>query len=241
MILVAGTFFWYFARAPAQLYDAASPGMTEANFLEVLRGCGEAEVKFRHGGGWTVLTHMAANHGAVAGLTVLMKMAMFHDWTEAAAALIERGCDVNEQKNDGLTALHIAGLFNHSETARVLLEHGADRTIKDKHGMTAADVARYQNHSDLAVYIDGALARPPRAARTSTFHPLSARGCQLRRRMGAYRGRRRRPGSAESSRPPRRHRPYSLRARPARQGTSRNPLVRRDGRQNAGRPRRGLR
>ena len=53
---------------------------------------------------------------------------------EAAAAITERGCDVNAKGNFGYTALHCAGAYNRRETARVLLERGADRTIKNKYG-----------------------------------------------------------------------------------------------------------
>ena len=88
-----------------------------------------------------------------------------YDWPEAAAAVIARGCEVNATIKQGFTALHLAGHNNRPETARVLLEHGADRTIKTKYGDTAADLARSKGNDDLAAYIDGAPARPPRAAR----------------------------------------------------------------------------
>ena len=132
-----------------RLYEAAADSKTEADFLEVLRGCGEAEVKYRDSNGWTVL----------------MKVADFHDWPAAITALVERGCDVNAtNKRAKDTALHYAANNNHREIARVLLEHGADRTAKDWKGNTPADDARSQDHPELALYIDGALARPPRTS-----------------------------------------------------------------------------
>ena len=91
--------------------------------------------------------------------SVLMMMAIDHDWPKAAAALIERGCDVNAQGDRGMTPLHCAGFENHRETARVLLERGADRTIKNKKGETAADLARTYGSADLAAYIEGAAAQ----------------------------------------------------------------------------------
>ena len=127
------------------LYSAAVAGTAEA-FQAKLARSSDAQVKYRDENGWTVL----------------FVMAMKHDWPELAAALIERGCDVNAKNKYGNTALHYAGGYNRRETARVLLEHGADRTIKNKKGETAADMARQNGHADLAAYIDGAHApRPP--------------------------------------------------------------------------------
>ena len=90
---------------------------------------------------------------------MLMRMAHHHDWPEAAAALIGRGCDVNATNaTNGYTALHYAGATNKRELVRVLLERGADRTIKltdgDFAGTTAADAARRNDHDDLAAAID---------------------------------------------------------------------------------------
>ena len=161
-------------QADRRLFKAALESETEEDFLRVLRGCGEAEAKYR--GHFDSDSILREN-------TVLMAMAARHDWPEAAAAVINRGCEANATSNPANTALHLAGGYNRRETARVLLEHGADRTAKDWKGNTPADDARSQDHPELALYIDGALARPPR---TSTFHPLSARGCHLRRRMGAW-------------------------------------------------------
>ena len=140
----AAVMLLFFAQAAStvQLYKAITPGGTEANFLEVLRGCGEAEVKYR----------------SSVGYTVLMQMTIKHDWPEAAAAVIDCGCDVNAAdggaRRGGWMALHYAGFHNRRETARVLLERGADRTIKNKKGETAADVAREMGNDDLAAYID---------------------------------------------------------------------------------------
>ena len=98
---------------PDRLLKAAEDGETESNFLAVLRGCGAAEVTYKDKVGWTVLFEMAYSH----------------DWPRAAAAVIERGCDVHAREK-GQTALHWAGGRNRMETARVLLEHGADRSLK---------------------------------------------------------------------------------------------------------------
>ena len=149
----------------ARLYDAAGGDGTEANFLEVLRGCGEAEVKYR---------------GARGGITVLMRMACLHDWPKAAAAVIERGCDVNATNNAWSTALHIAGTINNRrETARVLLERGADRTIKSRGRPTAAGDARHAQRRPRGVH-------RPALGRAAAAPPVTARRGELPR--GAPRG-----------------------------------------------------
>ena len=50
----------------SRLFHAAPSAETEANFLEMLRGCGEAEVSYRGNSGLTVSGDM----------TVLMQMAI---------------------------------------------------------------------------------------------------------------------------------------------------------------------
>ena len=120
------------------LYYAVYDEVSEAAFLAVLRGCADAEVKYRNSD----------------GRTVLMQLAVYQDWPKAAAALIERGCDVNATSSHGTTALLFAGLFNRRETTRVLLERGADRTIKNYAGETAEALAQSNGHADLAACID---------------------------------------------------------------------------------------
>ena len=130
-----------------RLYAAArgEHRQTEANFLEVLRGCDDFAARFRDSLGKTVLMEMASNH----------------DWPVAATAVIERGYDVNATDTDGWSALHFTGVYNRHETARILLERGADRTIKTKGGKTAADWARVHGHFALATYIEGFVTPPP--------------------------------------------------------------------------------
>ena len=133
-----------------RLFDAAmsmgerNPIGTEENFLKVLNESGEAEVM------------SLVDDGA----TLLMWIVNFNDWPEAAAAVIDRGCDVNATYEDGnlglQTALFIAGENNHRECARVLLERGADRSMVNLMGMTAAVAARRNRNHDLAAYIESA-------------------------------------------------------------------------------------
>ena len=84
--------------------------------------------------------------------TVLMEMAISHDWPDAAKALLEKfGCNFegkaqpkacldylnaiedscNPSPCSGYTALHWAIQEGHPETAALLLQAGTDRTIKD--------------------------------------------------------------------------------------------------------------
>ena len=44
------------------LFKAVDDSKTEADFLEVLRGCAEADVKYRDRGGFTVLMAIAIEH-----------------------------------------------------------------------------------------------------------------------------------------------------------------------------------
>ena len=146
------------------LFDAAGEqSETLEAFKAKVERATDAQVKYRD---WN-------------GQTVLMKVAENHDWPELAAALIERGCDVNakeEGAGNGNTALHYAGDRNRRETVRVLLEHGADPTIKNDDGDTAADITRLDNKK-LAAYIDGApalrAARGARPLRPPPRRPLS--------------------------------------------------------------------
>ena len=102
---------------PKRLFMVFHGGFgTKEKFEAELERSTDAQVKYRH----------------TDGNTVLIKMIKHHNWPELAAALIERGCDVNAKNKIGLTALHMACFDNVRETVGVLLEHGADRTIKNK-------------------------------------------------------------------------------------------------------------
>ena len=97
----------------------AADGAAEEEFLRVLGTFDKdaPEVKHRNGDGWTVL----------------MKIARYHDWPEAAAALIDLGCPVDEDDAvapyTGWTALSFAASQDHRKTVRVLLEKGASRDV----------------------------------------------------------------------------------------------------------------
>ena len=55
-------------------------------------------------------------------------------------ALIEAGADLDQQNNDGSTALLTAAFFCRTEIVEALLAAGADRSIPNYAGSTALDV-----------------------------------------------------------------------------------------------------
>ena len=64
---------------------------------------------------------------------------------EVVNRLIQAGCDVNAQMDDGDTALYCATLFGHVEVITALLAAGADKTIKKWDGKTPHDLAKNQD------------------------------------------------------------------------------------------------
>ena len=121
-----------------RLFKAAARAGTAANFREVLKKCGAAEVKFRGEQDQTVLMEMVDCHGSQP------------DWHELFAAVIKKGCDVNAKDQYGRFALFLmanvdseATQPHRNETARILLENGADRTMTADGGKTAAQLARH--------------------------------------------------------------------------------------------------
>jgi hypothetical protein len=62
------------------------------------------------------------------------------DQTEIALALIEAGADLDQQNNDGSTALLTAAFFCRTEIVEALLAAGADRSIANSAGSTPLDV-----------------------------------------------------------------------------------------------------
>jgi ankyrin repeat protein len=64
--------------------------------------------------------------------------------------LLARDADVDTQKADGETVLHLAAFYGHTEVAQVLLKNGADPRIKNKEGKTPSDFASKEGHDDIA-------------------------------------------------------------------------------------------
>ena len=67
--------------------------------------------------------------------------------TKKVAALIEAGADVNEQDENGGTALMLAARNNRLAVAAYLLEHGARPDLKTKSGLSASDIAMKHGYS----------------------------------------------------------------------------------------------
>ena len=90
-------------------------------------------------GGWTAAMYAARQNSA-----------------EAMATLIELGANLDEQDEDGTTALSLAIMNWHYDLAAVLLEAGADPNVADRTGMNALYVAvdMVSRRSDIG--------RPPR-------------------------------------------------------------------------------
>jgi len=59
----------------------------------------------------------------------------------AVRLCIERGVDVNAQKDNGQTALHVAAGAGGDQVIKLLADAGAKLDIKDRQGLTALDVA----------------------------------------------------------------------------------------------------
>jgi len=55
--------------------------------------------------------------------------------------LIDKGADVNKQREDGMTLLHKAAEIGDVEFVKTLISHGANCDIQEGHGMSPSDVA----------------------------------------------------------------------------------------------------
>lgn len=64
----------------------------------------------------------------------LLQAASHGGMLDAVRDLLARSANVNQEDDNGNTALHIAVLFNHSDVATFLLEQGADPEHRNHHG-----------------------------------------------------------------------------------------------------------
>jgi len=67
--------------------------------------------------------------------------------------LIEKGANIHEKDNDGMTPLHFASQNGHTETATMLMETGADIYEKYKNGSTAIHFASQNGHTETAMML----------------------------------------------------------------------------------------
>jgi len=91
------------------------------------------------------------------GTTLLMK-AIIADNLQAAAILIENGCDVDLQDVEGNTALMHGCMRGNPRCARFLLPYGADPHILNASGMRAVDLALLCGNARAATDIEGPTA-----------------------------------------------------------------------------------
>ena len=56
--------------------------------------------------------------------------------------LLQHNAEVNQENNNGTTALSFAAQYNQIEVVKTLLNHKADQSIKDHNHKTALDYAR---------------------------------------------------------------------------------------------------
>lgn len=70
------------------------------------------------------------------GRTALHHAALLNDTARVQQLVTSKKIDVNEQDNEGFSALHLAAQENRKDIVRILLDHGATVDIKDNHGNT---------------------------------------------------------------------------------------------------------
>jgi ankyrin repeat protein len=68
---------------------------------------------------------------------------------EVSEFLIERGCDINEADEEGLSPLHVAVEYNNLKIAELLIRNNAKVDIKDKHGNTPLSRAVFNYRNDM--------------------------------------------------------------------------------------------
>ena len=70
---------------------------------------------------------------------------------EVIQLLLDHGADVNAQKEDRWTALHLGVLFGHVQVVEVLLKRGADPHARTKKGETPFQLASSssRNHTQI--------------------------------------------------------------------------------------------
>ncbi|OJF69408.1 hypothetical protein BK026_11740 [Alteromonas sp. V450] len=83
------------------------------------------------------------------GNTALMG-AIFKGHVSVAKRLVFADCDIDEENEQGQTALMFASLFDRQEIINTLIDKGADPKHVDKSGNTVADIALSQGNYGLA-------------------------------------------------------------------------------------------
>jgi ankyrin repeat protein len=68
------------------------------------------------------------------------------EWVEIIRLLVEKGANINDKDNDGMTALMWA---QNVEVAKLIIELGADLNATNAYGETALSYASHNNHNDI--------------------------------------------------------------------------------------------
>ena len=63
--------------------------------------------------------------------------------------MVERGADINEARDNGVTPLSIASEKGHVEVARILVDGGADINKAANDGQTPLYAATSNNHTEI--------------------------------------------------------------------------------------------
>ena len=80
-------------------------------------------------------------------------LAVYKEHLEIAQLLLNRGCDVNKQDNNGKTLLHWAASHDHLKLVKFLLDSGADINKQDDNGETPLHWAACQGHLKLVKFL----------------------------------------------------------------------------------------
>ncbi len=154
LLILIGSFTCY-GREPIDEGDLKLDfEKTKNRMVEVLSGLvgkGELDNKLAQAIGQASLTMVKeclqqgaqVNANDKNGITPLMRASM-NGCTQIAAALLEKGADINlKSAQSGFNALHFACLNGYPETAKLLLEKGPDINTPSKDGVTSLILAAF--------------------------------------------------------------------------------------------------
>ena len=68
-----------------------------------------------------------------------------HDSPETIKNLFGKDFGINEQDEDGRTALMLSAVWGSASVMKFLLEKGADKTLKDNSGLSATEHVKYSS------------------------------------------------------------------------------------------------
>lgn len=80
---------------------------------------------------------------------VELKDAVKNGYSESVQTLLEKGAQVDQKDNDGMTPLMYAAEYGRSDIVQLLIQHGAQVNQQDKSGCTPVMSATMHGHSDI--------------------------------------------------------------------------------------------